>query len=115
MKQLEATNNLVHDATSEIAYLKEKVCILEMSMVRQKDDLEQSEHHAPKAREEASELRKKVDSLVCDFETVTERKIQAMENEKLTPVCVQTLLEGKKIDLQMNWKDLGRRKKKVRR
>ncbi|MDV3181328.1 MAG: hypothetical protein Q8830_03995 [Candidatus Phytoplasma australasiaticum] len=66
-----------------------------MSMVRQKDDLEESEHHAPKAKEEASELRKKVDSLICNFETVMERKIQDMENEKLAPVCVQTLLEEK--------------------
>lgn len=95
MKQLEEGNNLVHDAASEIAYLKEKVRILEMSMVRQKDDLEESEYRAQMAKEEASELRKKVDSLMCDFETVKEEKIHAMENEKLAIASVQTLLEEK--------------------
>ncbi|XP_055832494.1 WEB family protein At3g02930, chloroplastic-like [Solanum dulcamara] len=95
MKQLEASNDLVHDAESEIAYLKEKVRILEMSMARQKGDLEESEHHAQMSREEASELRKKVDSLMCDLKTVKEEKIRAMENEKLAAASVQTLLEEK--------------------
>ncbi|KAK6787839.1 hypothetical protein RDI58_016364 [Solanum bulbocastanum] len=95
MKQLEASNDLVHDAESEIAYLKEKVRILEMSMARQKGDREESEHHAQMAREEASELRKKVDSLMCDLETVKEEKIQATENEKLAAASVQILLEEK--------------------
>uniref|UniRef100_A0A0V0H4P0 Putative ovule protein n=1 Tax=Solanum chacoense TaxID=4108 RepID=A0A0V0H4P0_SOLCH len=80
MKQLEASNDLVHDAECEIAYLKEKVRILEVSMARQKGDLEESEHHAQMAREEVSELRKKVDSLMCDLETVKGEKIQALEN-----------------------------------
>ncbi|KAG5602598.1 hypothetical protein H5410_033968 [Solanum commersonii] len=91
MKQLEASNDLVHDAECEIAYLKEKVRILEMSMARQKGDLEESEHHAQMAREEVSELRKKVDSLMCDLETVKEEKIQALENEKLAAASVQIL------------------------
>ncbi|KAF3639849.1 WEB family protein, chloroplastic [Capsicum annuum] len=95
MKQLEASNNLLHDAESEIAYLKEKVGVLEMSMVRQKDDLEESEHHAQMAKEEASELRKKVNSLMYDLETVKEEKIQAMENEKVAAARVQTLSEQK--------------------
>ncbi|MCD7472273.1 hypothetical protein HAX54_013303 [Datura stramonium] len=93
MKQLEASNDLVHDAESEIAHLKEKVGILEMSMARQKRDREESEHDAQTAREEASELRKKVDSLMSDLDSVKEEKIQAMENEKLAAASVQTLLE----------------------
>ncbi|CAN4100628.1 unnamed protein product [Withania somnifera] len=95
MKQLEASNDLVHDAESEVAYLKEKVGILEMSMARQKSDLEDSEHHAQMAREEACELRRKVDSLMYDLETVKEEKIQAMENEKLAEASVEELLEEK--------------------
>ncbi|KAK4375758.1 hypothetical protein RND71_006435 [Anisodus tanguticus] len=95
MKQLEASNDLVLGAESEIACLKEKVRILEMSMARQKGDFEESEHHTQMAKEEASELRKKVDSLMSDLETVKEEKIRAMENEKQTASSVQTLLEEK--------------------
>ncbi|XP_059300129.1 WEB family protein At5g16730, chloroplastic-like [Lycium ferocissimum] len=84
MKQLEASNDSVHDAESEIECLKEKVRILE-----------ESEHHTQMAKEEVSELRKKVDSLIYDLETVKEEKNQAMENEKLAAASIQTLLEQK--------------------
>ncbi|KAJ8563347.1 hypothetical protein K7X08_031799 [Anisodus acutangulus] len=95
MKQLEASNDLAHDAESEIACLTEKVRILEMSIARQKGDLDESEHHAQMAKEEASEMRKKLDSLMSDLEIVKEEKIRAMENEKLATASVQTLLEEK--------------------
>ncbi|XP_019263246.1 PREDICTED: WEB family protein At3g02930, chloroplastic-like isoform X2 [Nicotiana attenuata] len=95
MKQLEASKDSLNDAESEIACLKENLGIAEMSMARQKGDLEESEHRAQMAKEEASEMRKKVDSLISDLEIVKEEKIQAMENEKKAAASVQILLEEK--------------------
>ncbi|OIT40026.1 PREDICTED: WEB family protein At3g02930, chloroplastic-like [Nicotiana attenuata] len=95
MKQLEGSNDLLHDAESEIASLKEKVGLLEMSATRQKGDLEESERRAQIAREEASEMAKKVESLIAELETVKEEKTQAIEHEKLAAESVQSLLEEK--------------------
>ncbi|XP_016472302.1 WEB family protein At5g16730, chloroplastic [Nicotiana tabacum] len=95
MKHLEGSNDLLHDAESEIASLKEKVGLLEMSTTRQKGDLEESERRAQIAREEASEMAKKVESLIAELETVKEEKTQAIEHEKLAAESVQSLLEEK--------------------
>nr|XP_016511979.1 PREDICTED: WEB family protein At3g02930, chloroplastic-like [Nicotiana tabacum] len=95
MKQLEGSNDLLHDAESEIASLKEKVGLLEMSTTRQKGDLEESERRAQIAKEEASEMAKKVESLIAELETVKEEKTQAIEHEKLAAESVQSLLEEK--------------------
>ncbi|XP_009609478.1 WEB family protein At3g02930, chloroplastic-like isoform X1 [Nicotiana tomentosiformis] len=95
MKQLEASKDSLNDAESEIACLKENLGIAEMSMARQKGDREESEHRAQMAKEEASEMRKKVDSLISALETVKKEKIQAMENEKQAADSVQILLEEK--------------------
>ncbi|XP_059625104.1 WEB family protein At3g02930, chloroplastic-like [Cornus florida] len=95
MKQLEGSNDLLHDAESEIAALKEKVGLLEISMRRQKGELEESERRFDVAKEEASEMEKRVDSLQSQLETLKEEKIQALNNEKLAATSVQTLLEEK--------------------
>ncbi|CAN4099170.1 unnamed protein product [Withania somnifera] len=103
--QAEEARHLERSASAtleSIAYLEEKVGILEMSMVSQKSDLEDSEHHAQMAREEASELRKKVDSLMYDLETLKEETIQAMENEKLVAA-----LEEKKKDFKKAMESLA--------
>lgn len=95
MKQLEGSNDSLHDAESEIASLKEKVGLLEISIGRQKGDLEDSERCLQMSKEEASKLAKKVESLVSQLETLKEEKIQALNNEKLAAASVQTLLEEK--------------------
>lgn len=95
MKQLEGSNDLLHDAESEIASLKEKVGLLEISNRRQKVDFEESERHLQMAKEEASNLEKKVESLTAELEAVKEEKVQALNNEKLAASSVQTLLEEK--------------------
>lgn len=95
MKQLEGSNDSLHDAESEIASLKEKVGLLEISIGRQKGDLEDSERCLQMSKEEASNLEKKVESLVSQLETLKEEKIQALNNEKLAAASVQTLLEEK--------------------
>ncbi|CAI9785549.1 unnamed protein product [Fraxinus pennsylvanica] len=95
MKQLEGSNNSLHDAKSEIAFLKEKVGLLEISIRRQKGDLEESECNLELAKEEASKMMKKVEYLVSELETVREERIQASNNEKLAADSVQTLLEEK--------------------
>lgn len=95
MKQLEGSNDLLHDAESEIASLKEKVGLLEISNRRQKVDFEESERHLQMAKEEASNLEKKVESLTAELEAVKEEKTQALNNEKLAASSVQTLLEEK--------------------
>ncbi|KAF5749250.1 WEB family protein [Tripterygium wilfordii] len=95
MKQLEGKNDLLHDAESEIAALKENVGLLEMTIGRQKGDLNESEHNLDKAKVETSEMAKKVESLKSELETVKEEKVQALNNEKLAASSVQTLLEEK--------------------
>ncbi|KAK6129391.1 hypothetical protein DH2020_036867 [Rehmannia glutinosa] len=95
MKQLEGSNDSLHDAESEIAALKEKVGLLEISIRRQKRDYEESEILLEQAKEEASEMAKKVESLKAELETVKEEKTQSLSNEKLAAASVQTLLEEK--------------------
>ncbi|XP_019413435.1 PREDICTED: WEB family protein At3g02930, chloroplastic-like [Lupinus angustifolius] len=95
MKQLEASNDLLHDADSEIASLKEKVGLLEMTIGRHRVDIEDSGRQTLMAKEESLEMSKKVESLKSELETVKEEKTQALNNEKLAASSVQTLLEEK--------------------
>ncbi|KAH6811379.1 hypothetical protein C2S51_025141 [Perilla frutescens var. frutescens] len=94
-KKLEESNDLLHDAKSEIVILKEKLSLLEMSSERQKGDLEKSEHRAERAKEEASELVKKVEFLESELETTRKERSEALNNEKLAAASLQTLLEEK--------------------
>ncbi|XP_073130226.1 WEB family protein At3g02930, chloroplastic [Henckelia pumila] len=95
IKQLEGSNNSLHNAESDIASLKEKVGLLEISIVRQKGDLEESRHLTELAKEETSEMVKKVESLISELQSVKEEKIQAINNEQLAASSIQTLLEEK--------------------
>ncbi|GMP25298.1 hypothetical protein CsSME_00002237 [Camellia sinensis var. sinensis] len=95
MKQLEGSNDLLHDSESEIVSLKEKVGLLEISISRQRGDLEESERRLDMAKEEAAEMEKKVDCLKSELETVKDERTQSVNNEKLAAASVQTLLEEK--------------------
>ncbi|KAJ6291193.1 hypothetical protein OIU76_023285 [Salix suchowensis] len=95
MKQLEANNDLLRDAETEMAALKEKVGLLEMTIRRQKGDLEESEHSLGMVKEEALFIEKKVESLMSELETVKEEKAEALNNEKLAASSVQSVLEEK--------------------
>ncbi|CAI9774246.1 unnamed protein product [Fraxinus pennsylvanica] len=95
IKQLERSNDSLHTAESEISSLKEKVGLLEISIGRQNGELEESECRLQLAKEEASEMAKKVDSLTSELETVKEEKTRAISNEKLAADSLQSLLEEK--------------------
>ncbi|KAE9606482.1 putative WEB family protein [Lupinus albus] len=95
MKQLKGSNDLLHDAESEISSLKEKVGLLEMTIGTQRGDFEDSERRLLVTEKESLEMSKKVDSLQSELETVKEEKAQALGNEKLAASSVQTLLEEK--------------------
>ncbi|CAA2968047.1 WEB family At3g02930, chloroplastic-like [Olea europaea subsp. europaea] len=95
MKQLQRSNDSLHIAESEISSLKEKVGLLEISIGRQNGDLEESEFRLQLAKEEASEMAKKVESLTSELETVKEEKTRAINNEKLAADSLQYLLEEK--------------------
>ncbi|KAK7308001.1 hypothetical protein VNO77_41547 [Canavalia gladiata] len=95
LEKLEGNNELLHDAESEISSLKEKVGLLEMTIGRQRGDLEDSERHLLVAKEESLEMSKKVESLKFELETVKEEQAQALNNEKLAASSVQTLLQEK--------------------
>lgn len=95
MKQLEGNNDLLHDAESEIATLKEEVGLLEITIGRQKGDIEELEHHLDSANKGTSEMEKMVESLKSELETVKDEKTQALNNEKLAASSVQNLLEEK--------------------
>lgn len=95
MKQLEGTGGLLQDAESEIAALREKVGLFEISFGRQRGDLAESERRLDIFKEEASEMAKMVESLRSELETVKEEKANALNNEKLAACSVQSLLEEK--------------------
>lgn len=95
IKQLEGSNDSLHDAESQIGSLKEKVVLLEISIERQKRDLDESDILLELAKEEASEMAKKVESLRSELETLKEEKAHSLNNEKLAAENVQTLLEEK--------------------
>ncbi|XP_073140807.1 WEB family protein At3g02930, chloroplastic-like [Henckelia pumila] len=95
IKQLEVSNDSLHDSQSEISSLKEKVGLLEISIRRQKVDLEEAERRLELVKEEASVMTKKVESIQFELESLKEEKIQALSNEKLAADSVQTLLEEK--------------------
>ncbi|XP_011075774.1 WEB family protein At3g02930, chloroplastic [Sesamum indicum] len=95
MKQLEESNNSLHNAESEIAVLKEKVGLLEISIGRQKEDLDESECCLKLAKEEGTQMVKKIELLKSELETVKEEKTLALNNEKLAAASKQTLLEEK--------------------
>ncbi|MED6218059.1 hypothetical protein PIB30_023439 [Stylosanthes scabra] len=94
-EQLEGNNDLLRDAESEIASIKEKVALLEMNIERQKEDLEDSEERLLAAKEEILEMSKQVKSLESELEKVKEEKAQALSNEKLAASSLQILLEEK--------------------
>lgn len=95
MKQLEGNNDMLHDAKIEITSLKEKVGLLEMTIGRQRNDLEESEKRFAPVKEESSVLKKKVESLTSELESLKEEKIQLSNNEKLAATSVLNLLEEK--------------------
>lgn len=95
MKQLEGSNDSLHEAQSEIASLKEKVVLLEIAVGRQKADLEESERQLQVAKESASDMANKVEDLKSELEAVKEERAQSLNNEKLAADSVQALLEEK--------------------
>ncbi|XP_057800627.1 WEB family protein At5g16730, chloroplastic [Salvia miltiorrhiza] len=95
VKKLEESNDLLHDAKSEIAVLKEKLGLLETSSKRQKGELEESEHCLERAREDSSELVKKVEVLESELETTREMRSIALNNEKIAAASLEVLLEEK--------------------
>ncbi|GAB2264929.1 hypothetical protein Dimus_000001 [Dionaea muscipula] len=95
MKQLEDNSDLLHEAECEIASLKEKLALLEMSVGRQKGDLDESERRLQKANEEAARAARVIESLRSELQIVKEDKIQSLENEKLAASSIQALLEEK--------------------
>ncbi|KAF5193064.1 Web family protein [Thalictrum thalictroides] len=95
MEQLEGKSGLLQESEAEVASLQAKVETLEMSIGRQRRDLEESVEHLNKAKHEASEKARLVESLTSELETVKEEKVQALNNEKLAASSVQGLLEEK--------------------
>ncbi|KAK7312145.1 hypothetical protein VNO77_35792 [Canavalia gladiata] len=95
MKQLEGSNDLLHEAESEVATLKEKVGLLEMTIGSQRADLEDSQHQLHMAKENSLEKSNEIESIKSELEMVKEEKAQALNNEKLAASSVQALLEEK--------------------
>ncbi|CAN7140928.1 unnamed protein product [Brassica rapa subsp. narinosa] len=92
MKQLEGSNDKLHETESEMTHLKEKIVALETTVSKQKEDLEESE----KRLEELSKIEKEVESLKNELETAEEEKNRALDKEQDTSLNVQRLLEQRK-------------------
>ena len=115
MKRVEGNNDLLHEAESEVDTLKEKVELLEMTIGRQRADVEDSQRQLCKAKEESLEKSKEVEALTSELERVKEEKAQALNDEKLAASSVQALLEEKNLYSSVNWRILGMKKKIVKR
>ncbi|CAH9110012.1 unnamed protein product [Cuscuta europaea] len=115
MKQLEDKNDSLHDAESEIESLKEKAGLLEISISRQRGELEESSRLLKIAKNEAADMAKKVESLISEIETIKDEKFQALNNEKLAADSVQKLLEEKSklLDELENARDEEEKSKKA--
>uniref|UniRef100_A0A1J3H8Z3 WEB family protein, chloroplastic n=1 Tax=Noccaea caerulescens TaxID=107243 RepID=A0A1J3H8Z3_NOCCA len=96
MKQLQGSNDKLHDTESEIADLKGKIVTLETTIARQKEDLEESEKRLGNAEEELSKIEKEVENLKNELETAEEEKNRALNKEKDASLSVQRLLEQRK-------------------
>ncbi|KAG4906660.1 hypothetical protein JHK82_055305 [Glycine max] len=83
MKRVEGNNDLLHEAESEVDTLKEKVELLEMTIGRQRADVEDSQCQLCKAKEESLEKSKEVEALTSELERVKEEKAQALNDVKL--------------------------------
>ncbi|XP_074269027.1 WEB family protein At3g02930, chloroplastic-like [Silene latifolia] len=74
---LESVKNQLQEAECEVVCLKEKVALLEISLVKGEEDLEESKSCVRKANEEAEEAAKVIESLTSELENVKEEKAQA--------------------------------------
>ncbi|CAH8271319.1 unnamed protein product [Arabidopsis lyrata] len=95
MKQLEVSNDKLHDTETEITDLKEKIVTLETTIAKQKEDLEESEKRLGSAEEELSKIEKEVENLKSELETVKEEKNRALKKEQDATLRVQRLSEEK--------------------
>ncbi|KAL7145949.1 hypothetical protein ABFS83_06G008500 [Erythranthe nasuta] len=95
MQQLGKSKDLLCNAEYEILSLKENVSLLEISNGKQKRDLEESVRCFELAKEEASQMVKKVEFLESEIENVGEERTKALTNEKLATASARTLLEEK--------------------
>ncbi|KAL0735722.1 hypothetical protein Bca4012_011932 [Brassica carinata] len=96
MKQLEGSNDKLHETESEITHLKEKIMTLETTVAKQKQDLEESEQRLSSAEAELSKVEKEVESLKNELETAEEEKNRALDKEQDASLNVQRLLEQRK-------------------
>ncbi|CAL9230564.1 unnamed protein product [Arabidopsis halleri] len=95
MKQLEGSNDKLHDMETEITDLKEKIVTLETTIAKQKEDLEESEKRLGSAEEELSKTEKEVENLKSELETLKEEKNRALKREQDATSRVQRLSEEK--------------------
>ncbi|CAA7038522.1 unnamed protein product [Microthlaspi erraticum] len=92
-KQLEGSNGRLHAMESEITDLKEKIGLMETTIARQKEDLEESEHQLGTAEGELSMVEREAEKLKKELETVKEEKNQISKKEKDAASSVERLLE----------------------
>ncbi|KAJ4908276.1 hypothetical protein Rs2_11934 [Raphanus sativus] len=85
MKQLEGSNDKLHDAESELTDLKDQILTLETTIARQKEE-----------SEKLSKIEKEVDSLKNKLEAKEEEKNRALDKEQDASLNVQRLLEQRK-------------------
>ncbi|RWR81024.1 WEB family protein, chloroplastic-like protein [Cinnamomum micranthum f. kanehirae] len=95
MKQLEESNTLLQDAEFEITSFKCNIDALEISLRRHKGDIKESGRHLEMSKQEAVESAKIVKDLKSEIQRTKEEKMQAMDNETLGALNVQSLLEEK--------------------
>lgn len=95
MKQLEESNTLLQDAEFEITSLKCNIDTLEISLRRHKGDIKESGRRLEISKQEAVETAVVVKNLNSEIQRIEEEKMQAMDNEMLAALNVQSLLEEK--------------------
>ncbi|MBA0662521.1 hypothetical protein Goklo_006626 [Gossypium klotzschianum] len=107
--QMEEANKL------EMAAVRQKMGLMEMTTSNQRGELEEIEHWNNMAKEEPTQVIKLAESLKSNLETVKEEMSGALNKEKLATSTVQTLPEEKtKLMKEMkNYRDKMEKSKKA--
>ncbi|CAL9074225.1 unnamed protein product [Musa textilis] len=93
MVQLEESKSLFEDAEYEISTLRGKIKSLEIEVVKQKTDLEESDRQLDSAQQDAVNIGKTVELLKLELQTLEEEKLQAVNREKVAAAKVESLTE----------------------
>ncbi|XP_031482542.1 WEB family protein At3g02930, chloroplastic-like [Nymphaea colorata] len=95
LKRLEESNLFLQEAETEITSLRLRAESLEMSLCQQRGDLEKSDRQIETAKIETDSMARVIGSLKGELEIMEAEKQEALKNEELAALKIQSLMEEK--------------------